>query len=105
MGELGNYLFGFLNEMGHWLLDGLVYILRAFFYLIIDGLLTVITTFFNAFDLGNHLVSLSSALNMLPPQFLWLFNALGIPQGISILTWAIGIRLAINLIPAEFTRL
>ena len=98
-------LFDFLKTIFSWALDGLLWLLGKFFFLPFDGILTVISGLFNAIDFSAFLASYAMNWAGLPPQMIWFVNAVGIPQGITILTAAIGIRMILNLIPAAVTRI
>lgn len=98
-------LFEFFTGLFTWALDGILWLLGKFFFLPFDGILTVVSGLFNAIDLSSFLASYAMNWAGLPPQMIWMVNAVGVPQGITILTACIGIRMAINLIPAAFTRI
>lgn len=100
-----NSFFTTLQDLLTWVLDGLIFVVKSVFWFILDGVLTAITTFFSLLDIGSHITSLASYFELLPPQLIWLIQAIGLPQGLSILIWAIGIRMAINLLPSWITRL
>ena len=107
-----NALVGFVTSffvhllaLGTWLLDGVLYVLKGGLYFIFDGLLTVVGGLITAINFGS-LASVSAASWAgLPPQLIYLINAAGLPAGLAMVGTAIGIRLALNLIPAAFTRL
>lgn len=98
-------LFTFLTGLLKWTLDGFLWLLGKAFFLPFDGLLTVISTLFKAIDLSTFVASYVMDWAGMPSQLIWFVNAVGIPQGITILAGAIGIRMALNLIPAAFTRI
>lgn len=98
-------LFAFFANIIKWCLDGILWLLGKAFFLPFDGLLTVISTIFNAIDLASFISSYAMNWAGMPPQLIWFVNAVAIPQGLVILASAIGIRMALNLIPAAFTRI
>lgn len=89
---------------GDWVLDGCILVLKAVPYMIMDGILTCIEGIFSTFDFSVSIASVAGQWANLPTQMIYIINAIGIPQGITMLIAAIGLRMAINLIPAEFTR-
>lgn len=99
-----NALFEFLKSGLTLLLDGVLWIIGKALFLIFDGILTVISTVFTAIDMSSLLSSYAMDWAGLPPQMIWFVNAVGLPQGISILSAAISIRMLLNLIPAAVTR-
>lgn len=104
MSDAINALFDFLKSALTWLLDGLLWLLGKVLFLVFDGILTVITAAFNAIDFSSFLSSYAMDWAGLPPQMIWFINAVGIPQGITILSSAIVVRMLLNLIPAAVTR-
>lgn len=97
--------FAFIINIAKYCLDGFLWLLGKALYLPFDGLLTVISTFFKTIDLSTFVSSYALNWAGLPPQMIWFVNAIAIPQGITILLGAIGIRMLLNLIPAAFTRI
>ena len=100
LGQVWNKIWSF----GSWLLDGAIEVLKAVPYMIMDGILTCIEGIFNTFDFSTTIASAAGEWAHLPTQMIYIINAIGIPQGITMLVAAIGLRMLINLIPAEFTR-
>ncbi|BCS53913.1 DUF2523 family protein [Geobacter sp. SVR] len=105
MQSVVNAICSFLMIALKWLLDGAVVVIKSVLYFIFDGLLTVILAIFQAIDLSALLTTSALSWAGLPDQLIWFLNAVNVPQGLTILLSSIGIRMAINLIPAEFTRL
>lgn len=105
MAAIFTSLCNFLVTIFTWALDGVLWLLGKAFYLPFDGLLTAISSVFSAIDLSTFVSSYAMDWAGLPPQMIWLVNTVGIPQGITILASAITIRMILNLIPAEFTRI
>ena len=100
-----NSFFTSLQAVGAWLLNGLLYVLKTALFFSFDGLLTCISSVLSLIDVSSVIVSASAAWAGMPPQLIWIINQVGIPQGLSILLVAIGIRMALNLIPAALTRI
>lgn len=94
-----------LRSLLDWLLSGTLYVFKAGFYFILDGFLTVVYAIVGALDIGSLATSYGGYWAGLPPQLLYAINACGIGSGISILVYAMGIRMLLNLIPAAFTRI
>ena len=95
---------GLLESAFRWVLDGLIFLLKFLFFTILDGLFTVIETILLAIDLSAVVFNYAAAWSNLPPQLVWLINAVGLPQCLTILGAAYLIRLTLNLIPSVFTR-
>jgi hypothetical protein len=87
------------------MLDGFLLVLKIAFYLPFDGILTVITAFVSSLDVGQLVFNSASTWGLLPPQMLYVINAIGFPQGLTLVAYAIGLRMLLNLIPAALTRL
>lgn len=98
-------LFDFFSNIVVWCLDGILFILKKAFFLPFDGLLTAISAVFSAIDISTFISSYAMNWAGLPPQMIWFVNAIAIPQGMTIMAGAVGVRLALNLIPAAFTRI
>lgn len=98
-------LFTFFTDIFKWCLDGILWLLGKAFFLPFDGLLTVISSIFNAIDLSSFVATYAMDWAGLPTQMIWFVNAVAIPQGMTILAAAVAIRMALNLIPAAFTRI
>lgn len=98
-------LFDFLKALLKWCIDGILFVLTSVLFLVFDGLLTCISAIFTAIDFSNFVAAYAMSWAGVPDQMIWFINAVSIPAGIIMLTGAIGIRMAINLIPAAFTRI
>lgn len=99
-----NSLGGLLASGLKWLLDGMVELIWGILYVIIDGLLTVVTGFVTLIDLSTIITNLTSSWGLLPPQIVWIITNTGLAQCLAIIGYAYGIRMLLNLIPATFTR-
>lgn len=75
------------------------------FYCIFDGFLAVVFAFFDTLDLSVVAFDMAASWSDLPPQLIWLIVQLSIPQCLTIITGAIGVRLLLNIIPASLTRI
>lgn len=95
---------GYILDAAIWLLDGFLLLLQFVFYCIFDGLLSVVEAFFSTLDLSAVAFSYAAQWSSLPPQTIWLVNQMALPQCVSLLLGAYGIRLLLNLIPGMFTR-
>lgn len=87
-----------------WLLDGLVYVLLSIPYLILDGILIAVKTFFSALDMSAIALQWVSAWSSIPQQAIYVMNAIALPQAITLIGSAYALRFAINIIPASLTR-
>lgn len=87
-----------------WILDALITLLQFVFFTILDGFLSIIETFITALDLSSVAFGYAAAWSSLPPQLIWLINAVGLPQCFTLLGSAYLIRLTLNLIPSWATR-
>ena len=105
MAELLTALINFFTEILKWCLDGVLFILKTIIFSVVDGFLTVITTFFSLIDLSAVLSNIVLDWAGLPGAMIYVVNAVSIPQCLTIIAAAIGIRMLINLIPAAFTRI
>ncbi len=96
--------FGWLYDVASWLLDGLLYVLKTFLFFPFDGLLTTIEGFFSALNFSSVLFTSSSVWAGVPSQLVWILNACGLPECLSLIAAAYLIRLTLNLIPSWATR-
>lgn len=99
-----NGFFAALYDLGAWLLDGLLYVLTAFLFVPFDAILTITEHAISGISFAAITFNGAAAWAELPPQFIWLLNAVGFPTGLTMIVSAIGIRMALNLIPASLTR-
>ena len=95
---------GYVLDALKWVLDGALYVLKAGAYFLFDGLFTAIYSIVGALDVGSLVTNLAGTWAGLPPQLLYVINAVGLPTGLTMLSYAILIRKLLDLIPAEFTR-
>lgn len=104
MAELFSSLVEYLNGLLGWLLDGVVWLLKSVFFMLLDGFLTVVTLLFQTLDFSSLLASYAMNWAGLPSQAIYLIVSIGIPQGLTIVASAMLVRLGLNIIPAAFTR-
>jgi hypothetical protein len=98
-------LFNMIKAVALWTLDGIVWLLSHVLFLIFDGILTCISVFFSLLDFSNFIAGYAMSWAGIPDQMIWFINAVSIPAGVTMICGAIGIRMAINLIPSWATRL
>ena len=96
-------LFAFFTNILKWCLDGVLWILQSFFYLILDGLLTAVQSLFLAIDISVWLQTYTLNWMGVPPQAIWLFSHLGIAFCLTMIATTLTIRKLIDLIPGVFT--
>lgn len=85
-------------------LTGLFTVISSFFFMILDGLLTVVTLFVSSLDLSALVFTQYAQWANLPPQAIYVVNQLALPQCASLIAGAMLVRLLLNLIPAAITR-
>lgn len=100
-----NGFFAIIQTLLRWVLDGLLYVLKTFLYFPFDGLLTAIQSLISALNFSSMGLSTAATWTDMPPQLLYIVNAIGIPTGLAILAAAYLIRMGLNLIPASLTRI
>ena len=105
MTALFSALIDFLKMIASWILDGGLHVIKTAAYFILDGLLTCVSTIISTIDLASLGITFALSWANVPTQLIWLVNACGLPAGVSLLVAAILIRMALNLIPAAFTRI
>ncbi len=100
-----NGFFTTIQTLLGWVLDGMLYVLKTALYFPFDGLLTVVSGLISVLNVSSLIVSSASTWGGMPPQLLYIVNAIGIPQGLAILASAYLLRMGLNLIPAALTRI
>lgn len=100
-----NQCFTWLYQAFTWVLNGCVEVLNFFIFSVVDGFLTVALTFINSLNFAGLAFDLAGYYGLIPETGLYLISQLGIPQGLSMLGLAVGIRMALNLIPSVITRI
>jgi hypothetical protein len=100
-----NSFISIINSFVLWIANALTAILWGSLYIIMDGLLTVIVGIVGLIDVSTIVTSLASSWGIVPPVVIWFINQCGFPQAVALIAYAYGIRMLLNLIPAEFTRI
>lgn len=88
-----------------WAMDGFFAVISSIFYLMFDGFLTAVVAVFNTLDLSASFFSQTADWAGLPSQLTWLITQLGLPQCLSMMALALGIRVLLNVLPAAVTRI
>jgi hypothetical protein len=88
-----------------WVLDGSLTVLKTFLYVFFDGLFTLVSVLFHALDIGSMGLSFAAWWGAIPSQAAYILSVLSIGTCISIIVYAIVIRMVINLIPSWITRI
>ena len=97
-------LWGFVEKGFTWILDGFILLIQFVAFTVLDGLFSVVESFLGALDFSALVFNYAGTWSSLPPQLIWLINAVGLPQCFALLGVAYALRLGLNLIPAVFTR-
>lgn len=88
-----------------WMLDGCILVIGYTLVTFMDGWFQALLVIVGLIDVTSIVQNFVLQLTGLPPQLLFLLNAIHFPQAVSVITAAYGIRFALNLIPAAFTRI
>lgn len=99
-----NAIGGLIASGIEWLLNGLVDLFWGVLYVVVDGLLTVVSGFVSLIDLSTVITNISSSWGLLPPQIVWIITHTGLAQCLGIIGYAYLTRMLLNLIPSTFTR-
>jgi len=99
-----NSFFQMLWDFGAWLLDGALYVLKFALYVPYDAILTVVQAAILSVSFAGLAFDGAAEWANLPPQMIYILNAIGFPAGLTMLASALFIRLVLNLIPASLTR-
>lgn len=106
-----NWLFDFVNSFWDLLwwalygtLKGLLNLLGFLVSTVFSGLLSIVYTLVSTLDLGSMAVDAAATWGGLDPNIAYMVKGCGIPQGLTMLGAAYGIRIILNLIPASLTR-
>ncbi|MBF0330158.1 MAG: DUF2523 domain-containing protein [Nitrospirae bacterium] len=94
----------FLKSALSWTVGALGDVMQGVLSVFFEGFFAIVYALVASLDLGTYTLSLASTWGALPTQAVYLLNAIGIPQGLTMLAYAYGIRLILNLIPASITR-
>ncbi len=98
-------ILSYLYDLFTWVLDGALLIIQSALYFVYDGFLTAVTAVINSLDLSFLIFEFANKWGLLPDQLLYVICQIGLSQCISILVYALGIRMLLNLIPASLTRI
>lgn len=93
-----------IKNVATWILNGIAQVLIEVLYLAFDAVLTIVNTVIQGLDFTGLALNYSAYWGLLPPQLIWMINEIGLSAGMSMLGTAYIIRLTLNLIPSEFTR-
>lgn len=96
---------GYILDALKWVLDGALYVFKAAAFFIWDGLLVAVHSIVGALDVGTLITNVGGLWAGLPSQLLYVVNAVGLPTGLTMIFYAIVIRMLLNLIPAALTRI
>ncbi len=103
LGWLSSF-WGFLQSLGQWMVDGVVSMVAQLIYWVLEALFSAVIKVVETLDLSAQLTTHFGDWSGIPAQTIYLVNALNIPQVVTILLAAIGVRMILNLIPASLTR-
>lgn len=99
-----NSVVGVIGSALTWVTDAIGSVLWGFLYLVISGLLSVVSGFVSLIDLSTIATNLTASWGLLPPQVVWVINQSGLADCLAIIGYAYIIRMTLNLIPSTFTR-
>ena len=102
-----NFVDGFFSaiiDILRWCVDGCVWALKSGLYWIFDGLLTTVLAMITSLDFTSYLMDVTGLWSVLPSQVSYLISQTGFTQGLSMISYALTLRLMLNLIPGVFTR-
>lgn len=83
---------------------GMWIVLKFGLWLIVAGILSTVSGFIAGISLSSVAFNFAGQWAGLPPQAIYIVNALGIPEFMTIIAGAYLIRFTLNLIPGVFTR-
>jgi hypothetical protein len=99
-----NDIAGILTSFFTWLMNAITEVVSGVFYVIFDGFFTVVLALISAIDFSTVITTNFANWGILPDQLVYLINAVGVPQGLSMVGAAYVIRLTLNLIPGTISR-
>jgi hypothetical protein len=103
--DFWDYLVESIKLPFYWLADSAVTVIHMVLYLALDGLLTGVSGAILVLDVSNLGINMAAEAAGLPPQLIYLIHQTSIPTGMVMVASALTIRVALNIIPAAFTRL
>ena len=98
------WIWSYLQEPLLWLVDGIFYVLKGTVWLFGTGVLGSAAGIIHGIDFSSVIFQFAAGWGGLPPQMIYVVNAVGIPQFITIVASGYAVRLALNLIPSWITR-
>lgn len=98
------YLYEKVVALFSWAIDGIVYVLKAILWLVLDGALTAVYTLIQGIDFSVVVFQWAAAWADIPQSAIYLMVNIGFPQFVGIIAGAYTLRLALNLIPSWATR-
>ncbi len=107
MESIKESLYWLLNQLYtplEWVLDGLVYVLKAIPWLILDGVLSAVSVFIAAVDVSAVVFQWAAGYALIPDLAIWFMVAIGFPQVVTLVASAYVVRFILNIVPAAFTR-
>lgn len=106
-GNVLNFLSGikdYIWQLLTYALEAIIWFNLEFIRILFLGLESVVTGIITGLDFSGFLASSALDWSGVPPALTYVVVQVGIPQGLAILASAMVLRLTLNLIPAEFTR-
>ena len=88
-----------------WLLNGFIEVFGWLFFTVFDGILVVVHGIFASLDLSALAFNTAASWSSMPPQLIWFINEIALPQCLTMVVGAVGIRMLLNLLPAAVTRI
>lgn len=104
IGDFINKFTGVLYTVISWVLDQVFPIVAPFIILLFKLLFKIVMLVLSTLDISGNLLNMGVSWGLLPPQMIWVINATGLSAGLSMIGSAYLIRITLNLIPSEITR-
>ena len=102
--QVVQWIFSAFYQLLNYLLNGVGVVIGEIVWLFCTGILSVISGIIHAISYSTVVFQFTAGWAGIPPQGIWLVNTLGIPDMITMIAGAYGVRLALNFIPGAFTR-
>lgn len=93
-----------LLTVGQFLLDGIMYVIKGFFWLFLSGVLSTFSGFIKLIDFGALTIQWAAAKSSIPSMGLYVMQAVAFGEIVTMIAVAYMIRLTLNLIPSWATR-
>lgn len=87
-----------------YLIDAILLVIQTAFLWILDGMLTLVAGAVNSLSLGSIGAGYFAQWGLVPPQLVYFLNQTGVSQGLTLIFYALTVRLTLNLIPGAITR-